>query len=469
MAYRSGNFSYVADSSFNPYQSLQEMLIPFNAYKEAFEKRAELNAELHDKADMYKYLEDKLKDNPNSKAAKIYNKFSSDLEKYSEDFSKHGLNIANGKGFLRLRQRVSGEIGRLAKADANMEEERKLRRTNPDTSMLYATDNLDIDQFLDGETPNLYKISGEDLRKEGAQYALAASSRIYNSTSVRDVTKYFQEIIQEQGYSPKVMEAFRQSLEAIPEFQRAVRDIMDARGVSKNLSGDNLRRAERNIVNGIMEGSLYKQERSLQRNPGVLDAKEAASVAQGWAHVAQGWAQIQDQRNERALNRQMSGITVNKDGTVSYDPNKDISLQQKLKVAEAKGNNKKGGAAEYSMKNKKPIMVGTNTGRFYKAEGDDNSLGREIENAIPNALDATQYAQLVNSAGEFNNPYLKNITGNGSLSDYEVAIIPSDITGEDEDIIMLSPRTSGRTESGSSESGGGYGGYGNGSEDVPNM
>ena len=37
-------------------------------------------------------------------------------------------------------------------------------------------DNLNIDDFLDNNTPNLYSVSGDDLYKRGAQAAASASS-----------------------------------------------------------------------------------------------------------------------------------------------------------------------------------------------------------------------------------------------------------------------------------------------------
>ena len=50
-----GNYSYVIDNSFQPF-SMQEMLVPFSAYKEAYEKSEEQYNELSEKADKFKYL-----------------------------------------------------------------------------------------------------------------------------------------------------------------------------------------------------------------------------------------------------------------------------------------------------------------------------------------------------------------------------------------------------------------------------
>ena len=66
-------------------------------------------------------------------------------------------------------------------------------------------------------------------------------------------------------------------MESIPEFNQAVEDIMEARQVKGNLTGRNYEIARQNIINGIMEGSMYQEKRSIQQNPGVLTAAQAVA------------------------------------------------------------------------------------------------------------------------------------------------------------------------------------------------
>ena len=281
MPYNRNNYSFVIDSSFQPF-SMQEMLQPLAAYKSAYEQ-AEQQYEDIASQDIFKYLNN-LPEGSKSKA--IYDNYMTELNKQSDDLSKNGLNMGNRRALLNLRKRYKSEIGRLEAANTALQEEKKLRRqmNAKDSSMLYATDNMSLDEFLDGSTPNLYNISGEDLRKEAAQYAQATSSRIYGNSQVENINKYFQDIIQTQGYSPEVLNAWRQNLESIPEFNQAVEDIMSARGVNGNLTGANYERARQNVINGIMEGSVYQEKRNTHQNPGVLTAAQAASNALGWAN-----------------------------------------------------------------------------------------------------------------------------------------------------------------------------------------
>ena len=322
---RYNNYDFVVDSSFQPF-SMQEMLMPFIQYRDAYEKTEAAYEDLADKSNKFKYLSETLPEG--SKARKLYEGYANELNRQSIDLAKHGLNMMNRRSLLDLKRRYQGEIGRLVSADEAMQEERKLRRqmNAKDSSMLYANDNLSIDQFLDGETPNLYNVSGDELRKEGAQYAQAASSRIYGNTQVQNITKYFQEIMQTQGYSPEAMAAFRQNLESIPEFNQAVQDIMDARGVTGNLKGHNYERARQSIINGIMEGALYKESRNVQQNPGVLTAAQAASNALGWAN---------HNESVRQHNLQMRVKGYDENGV--YHPENDQELKKATEVAKAQG------------------------------------------------------------------------------------------------------------------------------------
>ena len=319
------NYDFVVDSSFRPY-SFGELVQPFVIYKDAYEKAEAAYEDLSDKSNQFKYLSETLPEG--SQARRIYEGYASELDKQAEDLAKHGLNMSNRRSLTNLKRRYQGEIGRLVTADAAMQEEKKLRRqmSTKDSSMLYALDNLSIDDFMDGATPNLYNISGDELRKEGAQYAQAASGRIYGNTKVRDVTKYFQEIAQSQGYSPEVLAAWKQNLESIPEFNQAVDDIMKARGVTGNLTGSNYERARQSIINGIMEGAAYNESKKVEQNPGVMTAAQEASNALGWAN---------HNENVRQHNLQMRMKGYDKQG--NYHPENDQELKKAEEIARRQG------------------------------------------------------------------------------------------------------------------------------------
>ena len=277
--YRSNNYDFVVDTHFRPF-TMQEMLVPFNAYKDTFEKTEAAYLDLSDKADKFSYLANSL--DPNSEAAKIYNGYANDLRTQAEDLARNGLSMSNRRALTSLKRRYQGEIGMLDQADTALQKERELRRTlnAKDGSMLYATDNLTIDDFLGNKTPNLYSVSGNDLHTLGMNAGKAASSRIYSAGDEGSTLGgYYRKWTERNGYSADSINAFRNNAAAIPELQQAADAILAERGVDKNLTGDNLQRARQSVINGIIDGAIYKEDSKPVEDRGRISAGQAASLA----------------------------------------------------------------------------------------------------------------------------------------------------------------------------------------------
>lgn len=294
MAY-SGGYNFVIDSSFTP-MSLQEMLVPFTAYKDAFEKTEEAYVELSDKSNKFKYLSEQLPEG--SKARQIYEGYADTLASQAEDLARNGLTAGNKRALTSLKRRYSGEIGRLEKADEALQKEKEMRRARglQDSSMLYAIDNMGIDDFLDGNTPNLYGISGTELYTRGAAAGKAASSRVFSAgEGGKTLGGYFRDYVQKMGYNAETIARFRQDASAIPELQRAAEDILAERGVLDNLSGAALARARRSVINGIIDGAVYSEQHSPQRDPGVPGWSELDASRRGWAGLAQSESHFQQE------------------------------------------------------------------------------------------------------------------------------------------------------------------------------
>lgn len=295
MARGYNNYSFVVDNSYHPF-NMQEMLTPMLMYKDEFEKREAALDELNRNTDTFKYLEQVAKDNPESEAARIYTNYANDLRNYGEDFAQNGLNMGNRRGLLNLKRRYQGEIGRLVSADAAMQEERKLRRTMnaKDSSMLYASDNMSIDDFLDGNTPNLYNISGTELYARGAAAGKAASSRVYSAGDEGSTLNgYYRKWVERNGYSKESMDAFRANASAIPELQQAADDILKERGVTENLTGNNFERARQSVLNGIIDGAIYQEKVNPVRDAEVMSASERDASARGWAASTRAQQQME--------------------------------------------------------------------------------------------------------------------------------------------------------------------------------
>lgn len=308
------DYSFVVSPSFNPF-SMQEMLVPFSAYKDAFEKSEEQYDTLTQGADKFKYLSETLPEG--SKARQIYEGYANDLRTQAEDLAHNGLTMGNRRALTSLKRRYQGEMGRILQADEAMREEKKLRQSlgAQDTSLLYANDNLNIDDFLDGNTPNLYRISGNELYTRGAAAGKAASSRIFSAGDAGSTLNgYYRDYVQKMGYSPETIRKFYEDMSTIPELQRAADAILEERGVNENLSGYNLRRARQSVINGMIDGAVYQENHSPQRDLGVLDA--ATSEQLGLSAASQGMEKV--------------------NGRWQYNPKLDPQYQKAVAVAQLK-------------------------------------------------------------------------------------------------------------------------------------
>lgn len=450
----SGNFSYVIDSSFQPF-SMQEMLVPFSAYKDAYEKSEEQYNDLSDKSDKFKYLSETLPEG--SKARKLYEGYANDLAKQAEDLAHNGLSMSNRRALTSLRRRYQGEIGRLLQADEAMREEKKLRRSlsAQDSSMLYAIDNLDIDSFLDGETPNLYNISGNELYTRGAAAGKAASSRVFSAGDAGStLNSYYRDYVQKMGYNRDTIQKFYQDMSAIPELQMAADAILEERGVNQNLTGHNLQRARQSVINGMIDGAIYQENHNPQRDLGVLTETEKQ--------------QMDLTRRGQNISLASQGLTYDeKTGTISYDSTKDPSLQKASAIAQAKAaasREKLGSGTAYDVRNKKITMIGAKTGTKYKDTNDENGIGAPLEDLSgARALSSQEYNQLVDANGNITNEHLRSAIGNGNLSDYEIYVVPAGTSKIDgsgtiwddsttEDVYIAIPRESKRAATNSESS-----------------
>lgn len=368
------NYSFVVDSSFQPF-TMQELMVPVLQYKDAYEKTEEAYDALNTKAGDFAYLSKTLPEG--SQARQIYEGYAKDLEAQAKDLASKGLSMGNKRALVNLKRRYQGEIGRLEKADKALQEEKKLRRDMlaKDSSMLFADDNLDIDKYLDGSTPNNYSISGNELYTRGVNAAKAASSRMFNvgEGKGRTLGGYYRDWVERRGITPEMLrefgdqirEDFSAEVSSLPEFQQMANGILEERGVNENLSGYNLRRAQASVINGLIDGAIYEEKHNPVRDLGVMSAEERDRSAQGWASV-----NLQRQKYNDEL--QVSGFTRGKDGKLTYSPLDDVNLKQKIALAGV-GRGSKGSGKGYTTQSSDVAIIGASNGVNYSFTDDTNT------------------------------------------------------------------------------------------------
>lgn len=421
------NYAFVVDNSFQPF-SMQEMLVPFSAYKDAYEKSEEQYNDLSEKSDKFKYLSETLPEG--SKARKLYEGYANDLAKQAEDLAHNGLSMSNRRALTSLRRRFQGEIGRLLQADEAMREEKKLRRSlsAQDSSMLYAIDNLDIDSFLDGETPNLYNISGNELYTRGAEVGKAASSRVVN-VGEGNITLggYYRDLVSKYGYSPELLNKFRNDINAIPELKAAFDDYMNASGVNQNLTGYSRGRAAQYFINGVLNGAIYQENHNPTRDLGVLTPGEKAQIDMQQKQFNLSKSQL----DARAASM---GYKVDDNGNLQIDPERMKALQELKKAGKGKSGSSAASSGENAVA-KDAISItwngnpndGAKEVKTTRFKDDDDIIGNPIAyKNLPQHVKDQVDAFIDNGADkDYNYYYQPYKTGFLSHDDEVITIVPS--------------------------------------------
>lgn len=438
-----GNYSYVIDSTFQPF-SMQEMLVPFTAYKEAFEKTEEAYNDLSDKSDKFKYLSETLPEG--SKARALYEGYANDLRQRAEDLAHNGLTMGNRRALTSMKRRYQGEIGRLLQADERLKEERKLRQSlnAQDASRIYSTENLSIDDFLDDNTPNLYNVSGKELYAAGAAAGKAASSRVFSAGDAGSTLNgYYIDYVQKNGYSPELIQKFYEKMSTIPELQRAAEDIAVQYGVDKNLTGYGLERATKSILRGMIDGAIYQESHSPQRDLGRLTAAEQT--------------QADLSRRSQDIELASNGMTYDdKTKTVTYNPGKDPKLLATMAREGAKGSGSE--SQKYAGYDKTayisngnppenvdeipnraiPIKVNAKNGKYVASI---NYKGKEID---VGEMDAHGKFQLLDTKGELNKAINDKMSWYQWFAGYDEDYDPRNIKALLNDVVEVAKREGGK-------------------------
>lgn len=430
------DYSFVVSPSFNPF-NMQEMLVPFSAYKDAFEKSEEQYDTLTQGADKFKYLSETLPEG--SKARQIYEGYANDLRTQAEDLAHNGLTMGNRRALTSLKRRYQGEMGRILQADEAMREEKKLRQSlgAQDTSLLYANDNLNIDDFLDGNTPNLYRISGNELYTRGAAAGKAASSRVFSAGDAGSTLNgYYRDYVQKLGYSPETIRKFYEDMSTIPELQMAADAILEERGVNQNLSGYNLRRARQSVINGMIDGAVYQENHSPQRDLGVLTPMEQNQMDMQQKQFNLSKVQL----DARAASM---GYRVDDNGNLVLDPDRMKALKELKKSGKGTGSSGSSNTnSGYDTKNKKSIQLTWhgNNPNDRNGEADDDVTIKELGdgaslpgnpvkfNELPSFVKDKVQRAIGGGNTDFYRYYYKPFkSGFWNDTETEVAIIPADV------------------------------------------
>ena len=248
-------------SKFQPY-TLAEMLVPYQTYKQEFDKREELYNTYAENAGLIgSQLDDTLdKDLMDT----VYNPYMQELNQAAVTLSSKGLSSENRKTLQNLRRRFGSDIAPIkvateARAEARKNWDKLLER---DKSLMTNANPYyqAVSSYMNGKSPETYYVSGSELYGRGKALAEAFSK------TLRDVPEgealantlggQYYRITKQYGPDSKQMQDFMNDVaDSIPELRSQVEDILSNTDIGKEGFTDaDKNKAKQYIIEGMKAG-----------------------------------------------------------------------------------------------------------------------------------------------------------------------------------------------------------------------
>lgn len=254
-------------SKFQPY-TLAEMLVPYQMYKQEFDKREELYNTYAENAGLIgSQLDDTLdKDLMDT----VYNPYMQELNSAAATLSSKGLSSENRKTLQNLRRRFGSDIAPIKVATEARAEARKNwdKLSSQDRTLMTNANPYyqAVSNYMNGKSPETYYVSGNELYGRGKALAEAFSR------TLRDVPEgealantlggQYYRITKQYGPDSKQMQDFMNNVaDSIPELRSQIEDILNNTDIGKQgfTQGDR-NKAEQYIIEGMKAGLSGKTD-----------------------------------------------------------------------------------------------------------------------------------------------------------------------------------------------------------------
>lgn len=248
-------------SKFQPY-TLAEMLVPYQTYKQEFDKREELYNTYAENAGLIGSQLDDTLDKDLMDA--VYNPYMQELNQAAATLSSKGLSSENRKTLQNLRRRFGSDIAPIKVATEARAEARKNWDTlssQDRTLMTNANPYYQaVSSYMNGKSPETYYVSGNELYGRGKALAEAFSR------TLRDVPEgealantlggQYYRITKQYGPDSKQMQDFMNDVaDSIPELRSQIEDILSNTDIGKQgFTQEDRNKAEQYIIEGMKAG-----------------------------------------------------------------------------------------------------------------------------------------------------------------------------------------------------------------------
>ena len=265
-------------SKFQPY-TLAEMLVPYQAYKQEFDKREELYNTYAENAGLIgSQLDDTLdKDLIDT----VYNPYMQELNQAASELSSKGLSPENRKNLQNLRRRFGSDIAPIKVASEARAEARKNwdKLSSQDKTLMTNANPYyqAVSSYMNGKSPETYYVSGNELYGRGKALAEAFSKTLREVPNGEELANtlggQYYRITRQYGPDSKQMQDFMNDVaDSIPELRSQVEDILSNTDISKEGFTDADRnKARQYIIEGMKAGLSGNTEVQYLKNKNFID------------------------------------------------------------------------------------------------------------------------------------------------------------------------------------------------------
>lgn len=248
-------------SKFQPY-TLAEMLVPYQTYKQEFDKREELYNTYAENAGLIgSQLDDTLdKDLMDT----VYNPYMQELNSAAATLSSKGLSSENRKTLQNLRRRFGSDIAPIKVATEARAEARKNwdKLSSQDRTLMTNANPYyqAVSNYMNGKSPETYYVSGNELYGRGKALAEAFSRTLRDvpegEALASTLGEQYYRITKQYGPDSKQMQDFMNDVaDSIPELRSQIKDILNNTDIGKQgFTQEDRNKAEQYIIEGMKAG-----------------------------------------------------------------------------------------------------------------------------------------------------------------------------------------------------------------------
>lgn len=388
-------------SKFRPF-SFDELLKPMLIYKEAYDKAEEDYNSLAAQTEQWRDIANQTK---SPEAYAMFNKYATDLQTATENFSK-GMTLQNKGQLLAMKRRYASDILPIAKASEAMKEANEFRMKMGPDAIFEVGEYNSLDKFLHGKTANNKYVSRDALTKRTAAMTEAAmASAMKDPEFQKTLGNQYWMLTQHTGGSYEDLKAaIANNAQAQNRFAEIKAQVMKDAGYDRY---DTIgKQAIEDAINTGLYAGLDKPARSFQANQAYLNPLQAEQLSQ--AKTEFNWKKQDREPLSIGDNKYLdpvTGLTFTKDenGNRTYDLTykKDPNASSKNKSRGRDNSNSR--STKKVNRLDKPIKVKV---------GGDNNVEEYGDDVSPSGT-RVAFTSLTGKAREIAKQYMNDDTSEG--------------------------------------------------------